>query len=139
MKNENKIPGLIGVVILIFLFSILMLICQYLITTTAFASTPASVQAIIIGLSELQRINQTYGNNPLVQVAISKAQSNIIAIANSQISGTTQAVNELSYICDLFHKLLSIKDLLEIFITLILIITTIIMIYVYKHHKNNYL
>jgi chromate transport protein ChrA len=145
MRNQNKMPGLINAVILIFLFSIFMLISRYLIEAEAFASTLASVQANIIGLSGLQQINQTYGNNPLMQIIISKAQSNITAIFNSQISRTTQAVNKLSYTYDLFHNLSSIKDFLEIFATplIIIIISIIIIIYIYidiyKCHKNSYL
>jgi hypothetical protein len=50
-----------------------------------------------------------------MQIVISKAQSTITAIANSQNSAITQAINGLSYTYDLFHKLLSIKDSLEIF------------------------
>jgi len=136
MRNENKIPGLIDAVILIFLFSILMLVCPYLIKIMVFALTPVTVQATSIGLSRLQQINQTYGNDPSMQIIISQAQNTIIEISNSQISGTTQAVNELLYICDLFYNLSSIKDFLEIFaIPLILII----IIHIYKHHKNSYL
>jgi hypothetical protein len=95
--------------------AMLMISSLYLIKAMASASIPPTIQEISIGLSELQQINQTYGNNPLMQIAISQAQSNITAIVNSQFSATTQVVNELSYIYDLFHKLLSIKDSLEIF------------------------
>ena len=135
MRNENKISGLINTIILIFLFFILMLIGQYLMETTAFVSILTIPQEISIGLPKLQLINQTYGNNPLMRIVISKAQSNMTAIFNSQISGTTQAVNELSYIYDLFHNLSSIKDFLEIFaIPLIIIIISIItIIYIYKY------
>jgi len=135
MRNENKISGLIYTVILIFLFFILMLIGQYLMETTAFVSILTIPHEISIGLSELQLINQTYGNNLSIQNVIYQAQSNITAIVNSQISGTTQAINKLSYIYDLFHNLSSIKDFLEIFaIPLIIIIISIItIIYIYKY------
>jgi len=108
---ENPTYGLFGILI----FFIIVLVCLYLIETTASVSIPVTAQETSIELSKLQLINQTYGNNPLIQSIISQAQSNMTAIFNLQISGTTQAVNELSYIYDLFHKLLSIKDSLEIF------------------------
>jgi hypothetical protein len=78
-------------------------------------SIQVTAQETSIELSKLQLINQTYSNNPLMQRIISQAQSNMTAIFNSQISTTSQAVNELSHVYDLFHKLLSIKDSLEIF------------------------
>jgi hypothetical protein len=135
MKNENKISGLISTIILIFLSFILMLISQYLMKTTAFVSILTTSQEISIELSKLQLINQTYGNNPLIQNIIYQAQSNITAIVNSQISGTTQAINKLSYIDDLFHNLSSIKDFLEIFVIplIIIIISIITIIYIYKY------
>jgi len=83
MRNENKISGLINTIILIFLFFILILIGQYLMETTAFVSILTIPQEISIGLSKLQLINQTYGNNPLIQNIIYRAQSNITAIVNS--------------------------------------------------------
>jgi len=137
MRNENRISGLISVIILIFLFSILILVSLYLIKTMVLVSIPVTVQATNIGLSRLQQINQTYGNDPLMQIIISQAQNTIIEIFNSQISTAIQNVNEIERIFDFFHNLSSIKDLLEIFsIPLILII---IIIYIYKHHKNSYL
>jgi len=126
---------LIDLIVGILISFILMLIGQYLMETTAFVSILTTPHEISIGLSELQLINQTYGNNLQIQNVIYQAQSNITAIVNSQISGTTRAINKLSYIYDLFHNLSSIKDFLEIFaIPLIIIIISIItIIYIYKY------
>jgi len=112
---ENHVYELFSILISVIFVAMLMIFSLYLIKAMAFASIPPTIQEISIGLSELQKINQTYGNSPLMQKIISQAQSNITAIVNSQISTTTQVINELSYIYDLFHKLLSIKDSLEIF------------------------
>jgi predicted PurR-regulated permease PerM len=129
---------LIDLIVGILISFILILICSYLIPTIASASILLTVQATSIGLSRLQQINQTYSNNPLMQIMISQAQNTMFEITNSQISTTTQTVNKLLYTCDLFHNLSSIKDFLEIFaIPLILLI--IIIIYIYKYYKNDYL
>jgi len=112
---EDPTYKLFSILIFAIVATILMIPSLYLIKTIALVSIPVTAQETNIELSKLQLINQTYGNNPLMQSIILQAQSNMIAIANLQISGTTQVVNELSCIYDLFHKLLSIKDSLEIF------------------------
>ena len=116
----------------ILIFFILVFGGLYLLETTASVLIPVTVQAANIALIRLQLINQTYGSNSLMQIVISEAQNNIIAIVNSQNSAITQVVNRLLYIEDLFHNLLSIKDFLEIFVVP-LIISIIIIIYIYKY------
>jgi len=53
---------------------------------------PVTAQASIIGLSKLQQINQTYGDDPSMQIVISQAQNTMFEIINSQISATLQVV-----------------------------------------------
>jgi len=118
--------------LIILIFFILVFGGLYLLETTASVLIPVTVQAANIALIRLQLINQTYGSNSLMQIVISEAQNNIIAIVNSQNSAITQVVNRLLYIEDLFHNLLSIKDFLEIFVVP-LIISIIIIIYIYKY------
>ena len=124
--------------ILIFYMTVLTSLSS--VTTIVSASIPATVQAANIALLELQEINKTYENIPLIRIATYNAQGNTIAIVNWQISSITEVLNELLYIFDLFHKLSSVKDFLEIFvIVLIIIIISIISFYIYRHYKNGYL
>ncbi len=127
---------LIDLIVSILIFFMLMFAYSYLTTTMALAGMPVTVQATIIGLSRLQQINQTYGDDPSMQIAILQAQNNLLEIANSQILATTQTVNKLLYIYDLFNNLSSIEDFLKIFAILLILI--IISLYIYKRHKNNY-
>jgi|GEM_PF-3069710 len=142
---EDPTYKLFSILIFAIVATILMIPSLYLIKTIALISIPVTAQETNIELSKLQLINQTYGNNPLMQSIILQAQSNITAIANLQILGTTQVVNKLSYTYDLFHNLSSIKDFLEIFAIplIMIIISAIIIIYIYEHiykrHKNSYL
>ena len=129
---------LIDLIVGILISSILMFIYSYLTTTIGLASMLVTAQATIFGLSRLQLINQTYGNDPSMQIMISQAQNILFEIHNSQISTTTQTVNKLLYIYDLFNNLSSIEDFLKIFAILFTLIL-IIVIYIYKHHKNSYL
>jgi len=131
---------LINLIVGILIFSIFMFVYSYLTTTMALAGMPVTVQTTIFSLSSLQQMNQTYGDDPLMQIAIYRARNATLEIYNSQILTTKQTVNQLSYIRDLFNNLSSIKDFLEIFaILLLLIIILITIIYIYKHHKNSYL
>jgi PhoPQ-activated pathogenicity-related protein len=125
---ENTTCGLFSILIVY----IIVLIGLSSVTTIVPASIPVTVQAANISLLQLQEINQIYGNNQLIQIAIYHAQGNTTAIVNWQISEITQVVNKLSYIFDLFHKLSLIKDYLEIFIIPLILI---IIIYIYKQIK----
>jgi len=132
---------LIGLIVGILISSILMLVYLHLTTAMALAWIPVTAQAIIIGLSKLQQINQTYRDDPSMQIVISQAQNTTFEIINSQISATLQVVNKYYYIYDLFHNLSSIEDFLKIFTIFFILILIIIytIIYIYKHHKNSYL
>jgi hypothetical protein len=123
----------------ILIFYMIVLVSLSSVITIVPASMPATVQAANIALLELREINQTYENIPLIQIVIYHAHGNTTAIVNWQISSITQVVNELLYIFDLFHNLLSIKDFLEIFVIALIIIISIISIYIYRHYKNGYL
>jgi len=123
----------------ILIFFTFVLVSLSSVTTIVPASIPATLQSANIALLELQEINKTYENIPLIRIATYHAQGNTTAIVNWQISSLTQVVNELLYIFDLFHNLSSIKDFLEIFVIVLIIIISIISIYIYRHYKNGYL
>ena len=129
---ENLAYELFGILI----FYMIVLVGLSSVTTIVPASISATVQEANIELLKLQLINQTYGNNQLIQIATYHAQGNTTAIVNWQILSLTKVVNELLYIFDIFHKLLSIKDFLEISTILLILIISITIIYIYKSRKK---
>ncbi|MFZ8801280.1 MAG: hypothetical protein ACO2ON_03865 [Candidatus Nanopusillus sp.] len=72
-----------------------------------------------------------------MQLVIYDVQNTTLEINNFQNSAIIQNVNAIGRTFDYFHNLSSIKDFLEIFTILLLLI--IIISYIYKRHKNNYL
>jgi hypothetical protein len=64
------------------------------VITGSFGTTvlPLSVQNLAMGLNQLAQINQTYGNNAVIQASVNQAQNTLLNIVNYQYSATYQGV-----------------------------------------------